>query len=70
MKESTARTVRTSVQTLIAVAAAMPVTLPALGIQTSVGFGAALVTIAAAITRLHQIPAVNELLNKYLKIPK
>ncbi len=48
----------------------MPVTLPALGIQTSVGFGAALVTIAAAITRLHQIPAVNELLNKYLKIPK
>lgn len=70
MKESTARTVRTSVQTLIAVAAAMPVILPALGIQTSVGFGAVLVTAAAAITRLHQVPVVNELLNKYLKIPK
>ena len=48
----------------------MPVILPALGIQTSVGFGAVLVTAAAAITRLHQVPVVNELLNKYLKIPK
>lgn len=70
MKESTVRTVRTTVQTAIAVAAAMPAILPALGIQTSVGFGAVLVTAAAAITRLHQIPTVNELLNKYLKIPK
>lgn len=70
MKESTARTVRTAVQALIAVAVAMPVVLPELGIQVSAGFGASMVAAAAAITRLHQIPAVNDLLNKYLKIPK
>lgn len=70
MKESTTRTVRTAVQALFAVAAALPVMLPVVGVETSVGFGASLVAVAALITRLHQVPAVNELLNKYLKIPK
>jgi len=44
--------------------------LPALGVKTSAGFGATIVVVAAAITRLHQVPAINELLNKYFKVPK
>lgn len=70
MKESTAKTIRTAVQTLIAVAAAAPALLQALGVSTTVGFGATVVAVAAAVTRVHQLPAVNELLNKYFKIPK
>lgn len=70
MKESTVRTVRTAVQTLFAIAAAVPALLPSLGVSTTAGIGLTVVTVAAAITRVHQIPAVNDLLNKYLKIPK
>lgn len=70
MKDSTIRTVRTAVQTLLAVAAGAPILLSSLGVETTVGYGAAMVTVAAAITRLHAVPVVNELLNKYLKIPK
>lgn len=70
MKESTVRTVRTAVQTLFAIAAAVPLILPSLGVSTTVGIGLTVVTVAAAITRVHQIPGVNDLLNKYLKIPK
>jgi hypothetical protein len=70
MKESTIKTVRTSVQALIAVAVAVPVMLPAVGIQTSAGFGATIVAVAAVITRIHQIPAVSDFLAKYLKIPQ
>jgi hypothetical protein len=56
-------------QTLIAVAVAVPVILPALGISTTVGFGALAVAVAAGLTRAMQIPQVAELLNKYLKVP-
>ena len=70
MKESTTRTIRTAVQAVFAVAAGAPILLSSLGVETTVGYGAVVVTVAAAITRLHAVPAVNELLNKYFKIPK
>jgi hypothetical protein len=70
MKEENVRTVRTAVQTVLAVAVAMPVLLESLGVRTAGGVGAGLVVAASVVTRVHSIPAVNELLNKYLKIPK
>jgi hypothetical protein len=70
MKDSTIRTVRTAVQTLFAVCAVTPLLLNTAGVGTTVGIGSTVVAVCAGVTRLHQIPAVNELLNKYLKIPK
>jgi hypothetical protein len=70
MKEENARTVRTAVQMIVTVAAAMPIVLEYVGVGTASGVGATLIAAAAAVTRIHAIPAVNELLNKYLKIPK
>jgi hypothetical protein len=57
------------VQTLIAAAAAVPVILPAVGVSTTMGFGALVVAVAAGVTRLMQVPQVAELLNKYFKVP-
>lgn len=70
MKDSTTRTIRTAVQALIAVAAVAPVMLSAVGIEKSAGFGAMILAAAAAVTRLHQVPAVNDFLNKYFGVPK
>lgn len=70
MKDETARTVRTAVQVLLAVCAAAPFLLSTAGVGTTIGIGSTVVAVCAAVTRLHQVPAVNELLNKYLKIPK
>lgn len=72
MKDSTVKTIRTVVQVVLAAAAAVPSVMflfPSVGLSTTVGIGATVVTLAAAITRVHQIPAVNDLLNK-LGVPK
>lgn len=69
MRDEWVRTVRTSVQVVIAVAAAVPVLLPAIGVSTTVGVGATVLGVAVIITRVMQNPTVAALLNKYLKIP-
>lgn len=70
MKQESIKTVRTAVQTLVAVAAAMPVLVAYLPTGVATGIGATLVTVAAIITRIHQIPEVSAALAKYLKIPE
>ncbi len=70
MRDEWVRTVRTSIQVLVTVSATVPLIVPAVGLSTTVGVGAAAVAVAAAITRVMQIPAIAELLNKYLRIPK
>lgn len=69
MRDEWVRTVRTSVQVVVAVAAAVPVLLPAIGVSTTVGVGATVLGVAVVITRVMQNPTVAALLNKYLKIP-
>lgn len=73
MKDSTVRTVRTWLQGLFAAAAAVPSVaflFPKVGLSTTAGIGLTVVTAAAAITRVHAIPAVSDFLNKYFKIPQ
>lgn len=63
------RVVRTVVQTIVTLIPVVPVLVPALGLSVATGIGAAMIAVAAAATRVMQIPAVAVLLNKYLKIP-
>lgn len=69
MTEEWKRTLRTAVQIVSAVAVAVPVLLPAIGVSTTVGVGATVLAVAVAVTRVMQNPTVASLLNKYLKIP-
>ncbi|MFF5973756.1 hypothetical protein ACFY7C_19725 [Streptomyces sp. NPDC012769] len=67
MKDSTRRTIRTVFQTVVAVAAGMPVLLGASGIpETAPGVGV-IVVVAAAVTRLMALPLVDSLLPSFLK---
>jgi len=70
MRDEWVRTVRTVMQVTVSLALAAPVLIPALGLTTATGVGATLLAIAATVTRLTQVPAIADLLNKYLKIPK
>jgi len=64
------RTIRTAIQSAIALAPLAPILVPALGISATATVGATIIAIAAAVTRVMQVPQVTELLNKYFKIPK
>lgn len=69
MRTEWVRTVRTAIQILVSVGALAPILVPALGLDQTVGVGAAVIAVGAAVTRVSQIPQVAELLNKYFKIP-
>lgn len=69
MRDEWKRTIRTAIQSVIALAPIVPILVPALGISATAGVGAILIAIAAAVTRVMQVPQVSELLNKYLKVP-
>lgn len=69
MRDEWVRTIRTVIQVVSAVAVSIPLLLPALGVSTTIGAGASIVAVAAAVTRGMQIPAVASLLNKYFKVP-
>jgi hypothetical protein len=67
MKDSTRRTVRTVFQTVVSVAAGMPLLLDASGIpETAPGVGV-IVAVAAAVTRLMALPLVDNLLPSFLR---
>lgn len=70
MRDEWVRTVRTVIQILVSVGALAPILVPALGLSTTAGVGAAVIGVAAIVTRVSQIPQVAEILSKYLKIPK
>ena len=68
MKDSTKRTVRTVLQTVIGLAAALPLIVSASGVPESLpGLGVAL-AVAAGVTRVMALPAVNDLLPAWLRV--
>ncbi|MFM9368128.1 hypothetical protein [Streptomyces sp. Da 82-17] len=67
MSDAARRTARTIVQTLLGLAAAFPLILNASGIpRTAVGVGVAL-AVAAGLTRVMALDAVQKLLPKWLR---
>jgi hypothetical protein len=67
VKDSTQRTVRTVFQTVVSVAAGMPLLLDAAGIGDAVPGVAVVLAVSAAVTRLMALPLVNSLLPSFLR---
>lgn len=68
MKDSTRRTIRTVVQSALSLAAAAPLIVEASGVpETTAGVGAGL-AVAAGITRVMALPAVDRLLPSWLRM--
>ncbi|MFJ7258754.1 hypothetical protein ACIQV2_01075 [Streptomyces globosus] len=67
MTDATRRTVRTVVQTVLALAAGLPLIIDASGIpQTAAGVGLAL-AVAGGVTRVMALPVVEALLPAWLR---
>lgn len=66
-KDSTTRTLRTVFQTVVAVAAGMPLLLDASGIPEATPGVAVVLAVSAAVTRLMALPLVNSLLPSFLR---
>lgn len=67
MTDAARRTIRTVVQTVLALAAGLPLIIEAAGIpQTAAGIGVAL-TVAGGITRVMALPVVENLLPRWLR---
>lgn len=67
MTDSTRRTIRTTVQTVLAIAAALPLIVQASGLpETLPGIGV-LLAVAAGLTRVMALPAVDALLPAWLR---
>lgn len=68
MSDSLRRTIRTLLQTVLGLAAALPVLVHTTGLPSALpGLGVAL-AVAAAITRIMALPAVDALLPAWLKM--
>lgn len=68
MKDSTRRTIRTVVQSALSLAAAAPLIVEASGApETTAGVGAGL-AVAAGITRVMALPAIDRLLPSWLRM--
>ena len=66
-KDSTTRTARTVFQTVVAIAAGMPLLLDASGIPEATPGVAVVLAVSAAVTRLMALPLVNSLLPAFLR---
>ena len=55
---------RTAIQVTIALTSAAPILVPALGLSATVGVGAVVLTVSAAVSRAMQIPSVEALLQR------
>ncbi|MER5350572.1 hypothetical protein ABT093_09600 [Kitasatospora sp. NPDC002551] len=67
MKDSTRRTIRTTLQTTLGIAAALPLIVDASGIpEATPGVGVGL-AVAAGLTRVMALPAVDRLLPRWLR---
>jgi len=67
VRDEWVRTFRTAIGVTISAAAVIPLMVPALGLDTTVGVGAALVGAAAAVTRVMAIPGISERINRWLR---
>jgi hypothetical protein len=67
VKQEWARTIRTTIQVMVGLIPAMPALIPALGLNATVGVGASILATSAVLTRLMQVPAVDRLVQKFLR---
>ncbi|MFE1773766.1 hypothetical protein [Streptomyces sp. NPDC059008] len=67
MSDAARRTVRTVVQTLLGLAAALPLIISAAGIPRTVAGVATALAVAAGITRVMQLDAVQRLMPRWLR---
>lgn len=67
MRDEWIRTLRTAVQVIAGLAVVTPLLLGAVGVSTTIGVGAAVVTVAATITRIMQIPEIDDWVNGKLR---
>ena len=66
------KVIRTSIQCLIGLMSVLPWAIPALGLSATVGVGAAVLAVSASLTRVMQIPQVEQLLsslNLHTQVP-
>lgn len=63
VKSEWVKTLRTSLQVVAGLAVVMPFLIGALGVSTTAGLGAAVLAVAATITRIMQIPEIDEWVN-------
>jgi hypothetical protein len=68
MKPSTKKLFRTILQTLVGLAAAVPLIVNASGVPESAPGVAVALAVSGAITRIMAIPAVNDLLPAFLRL--
>ena len=68
MKDSTKRTIRTIFQTIVGLAAGLPLIVDAAGIPEATPGVALALGVAAAVTRLMALPVVNRLLPSWLAL--
>lgn len=66
MKESTRKLIKSVVSDLVGLAAAMPLILQSVNINTAAGWGATLVAAAAGVTRIMAIPQVETIVDRVL----
>ncbi|GAA0423928.1 hypothetical protein [Streptomyces luteireticuli] len=67
MTDATRRTVRTLVQTTVAIAALLPVLVDAAGLPTALPWVAGSLAVAAGLTRLMAVPGLQALLPAWLR---
>ncbi|WP_424888103.1 hypothetical protein [Streptomyces sp. XH2] len=67
MTDATRRTIRTTVQTAITLAALLPVIVDAAGIPATLPWAAGALAVAAGLTRIMAIPGVQALLPMWLR---
>ncbi len=67
MTDATRRTIRTTVQTAITLAALLPVIIDASGIPATLPWAAGALAVAAGLTRTMAIPGVQALLPAWLR---
>ncbi|GLW53981.1 hypothetical protein [Kitasatospora phosalacinea] len=69
MTETTRRTIRTGLQTLFGLLAALPLLVSTAGIPQTVPSVALALTVATAVTRVMALPVVEQLLPAWLRTP-
>ncbi|MFD5564538.1 hypothetical protein [Kitasatospora griseola] len=67
MKDTTRRTVRTTVQTAVTIAALLPLVVDAAQIPATLPWVAGALAVAAGITRVMALPAVDRVMPSWLR---
>ena len=68
MKAPNVRTIRTAFQALLGFLPVVPLLVGAVGVSTTAGVGAAVITVAAVVTRIMTIPEIDQWINGKMRI--